>query len=320
MKAILVRQFGGPEVLQITEVDTPKPGPGQVLVRIKAAGVNPADTYMRTGTYAVKPALPYTPGFDGAGIVESVGPDVSAWKPGDRVYLTGGVIGTYAEYVLAQAAQLYRLPERVSFSQGAGIYVPYFTAYHALFDLANARPGETLLVHGASGGVGTAAVQLARARGVRVIGTAGTDRGRELVKQQGAQHVLDHRAAGYLDQIKDLTGGRGANVIIEMLANVNLGADLKVLAARGRVVVVGSRGDVQITPRDLMGRQGAILGMVLFNVPPEGIASIAAALGAGLENGTLQPVVGKELPLAEASRAHTEVMGPGAYGKIVLVP
>jgi NADPH2:quinone reductase len=155
---------------------------------------------------------------------------------------------------------------------------------------------------------------------VRVIGTAGTDRGRELVKQQGAQHVLDHRAAGYLDQIKDLTGGRGANVIIEMLANVNLGADLKVLAARGRVVVVGSRGDVQITPRDLMGRQGAILGMVLFNVPPEGIASIAAALGAGLENGTLQPVVGKELPLAEASRAHTEVMGPGAYGKIVLVP
>jgi NADPH2:quinone reductase len=320
MKAILVRQFGGPEVLQTAEVDTPKPGPGQVLVRIKAAGVNPADTYMRTGTYAVKPALPYTPGFDGAGIVESVGPDVSAWKPGDRVYLTGGVIGTYAEYVLAQAAQLYRLPERVSFSQGAGIYVPYFTAYHALFDLANARPGETLLVHGASGGVGTAAVQLARARGLQVIGTAGTDRGRELVKQQGAQHVLDHRAAGYLDQIKDLTGGRGANVIIEMLANVNLGADLKVLAARGRVVVVGSRGDVQITPRDLMGRQGAILGMVLFNVTPEGIASIAAALGAGLENGTLQPVVGKELPLAEASRAHKEVMEPGAYGKIVLVP
>jgi NADPH2:quinone reductase len=320
MKAILVRQFGGPEVLQIAEVDTPKLGPGQVLVRIKAAGVNPADTYMRTGTYAVKPALPYTPGFDGAGIVESVGPDVSAWKPGDRVYLTGGVIGTYAEYVLAQAAQLYRLPERVSFSQGAGIYVPYFTAYHALFDLANARPGETLLVHGASGGVGTAAVQLARARGLQVIGTAGTDRGRELVKQQGAQHVLDHRSAGYLDKIKDLTGGRGANVIIEMLANVNLGADLKVLAAHGRVVVVGSRGDVQITPRDLMGRQGAILGMVLFNVTPEGIASIAAALGAGLENGTLQPVVGKELPLAEASRAHKEVMEPGAYGKIVLVP
>jgi NADPH:quinone reductase len=310
MKAILVRQFGGPEVLQTAEVDTPKPGPGQVLVRIKAAGVNPADTYMRTGTYAVKPALPYTPGFDGAGIVESAGPDVSAWKSGDRVYLTGGVIGTYAEYVLAQASQLYRLPERVSFSQGAGIYVPYFTAYHALFDLANARPGETLLVHGASGGVGTAAVQLARARGLQVIGTAGTDRGRELVKQQGAQHVLDHRAAGYLDQIKDLTGGRGANVIIEMLANVNLGADLKVLAARGRVVVVGSRGDVQITPRDLMGRQGAILGMVLFNVTPEGIASI----------GTLQPVVGKELPLAEASRAHKEVMEPGAYGKIVLVP
>src|ERR1700689_469201 len=218
MKAIQVKQFGGPEVLQFIDVDTPKPGPGQVLVRIKAAGVNPADTYMRTGTYAVKPALPYTPGFDGAGIVETVGPDVSAWKPGDRVYLTGGVTGTYAEYVLAQAAHLYRLPERISFSQGAGLYVPYFTAYHALFDLANARPGETLLVHGASGGVGTAAVQLARARGLHIIGTAGTDRGRELVKQQGAQHVLDHRAAGYLDQIKDLTGGRGGKVLVEQRA------------------------------------------------------------------------------------------------------
>ena len=320
MKAILVRQFGGPEVLQLADIGTLVPASGQVLVRIKAAGVNPADTYMRTGTYAIKPPLPYTPGFDGAGIVEAVGPGETKWKAGDRVYLVGAVTGTYAEYTLAVSTQLHRLPERISFSQGAGIHVPYYTAYHALFGLAHARPGETLLVHGASGGVGTAAVQLARARGLQIIGTAGTDRGRELVKQQGAQHVLDHRAPGYLDQVKEITGGRGADVIVEMLANVNLGSDLKVLAPRGRVVVVGSRGDVQITPRDLMSRQGTILGMVLFNVTPEGIASIAAAVGAGLEDGTLQPIVGKELPLAEAARAHKEVMEPGAYGKIVLVP
>ncbi len=320
MKAILVRQFGGPEVLQLADIGTLVPASGQVLVRIKAAGVNPADTYMRTGTYAIKPPLPYTPGFDGAGIVEAVGPGETKWKAGDRVYLVGAVTGTYAEYTLAVSTQLHRLPERISFSQGAGIHVPYYTACHALFGLAHARPGETLLVHGASGGVGTAAVQLARARGLQIIGTAGTDRGRELVKQQGAQHVLDHRAPGYLDQVKEITGGRGADVIVEMLANVNLGSDLKVLAPRGRVVVVGSRGDVQITPRDLMSRQGTILGMVLFNVTPEGIASIAAAVGAGLEDGTLQPIVGKELPLAEAARAHKEVLEPGAYGKIVLVP
>src|ERR1700704_4940297 len=177
MKAILVREFGGLEVLKLEEIPTPKPAAGQVLVRIRAAGVNPYDTYMRAGTYAVKPLLPYTPGSDGAGVVEAIGDGVKKVKPGDRVYTARTVTGAYAEYALALEAQVHALPAKISFSQGAGIWVPYGTAYFALFLSAKARASETLLIHGASGGVGTAAVQIARSIGLTVIGTAGTDKG-----------------------------------------------------------------------------------------------------------------------------------------------
>jgi NADPH2:quinone reductase len=320
MKAIVVREFGGPDVLKIEELPTPKPGPGQVLVRIKAAGVNPADTYARTGNYATKPRLPYTPGSDGAGVIESVGAEVNRAKTGERVYTAKTLSGTYAEYSLALESQVHPLPERISFAQGAGVFVPYATAHRALEHFAHARAGEVLLVHGASGGVGIAAVQTARARGMTVIGTAGTDRGRELALREGAHHVVDHGRTGYQEEIAELTGGRGVDVILEMLANVNLGADLKLLAPHGRVVVIGSRGDATITPRDLMGREAAIFAMLLWNIPEDAAVSTHAALIAGLENGTLRPVVGAELPLADAPRAHRRVMEPGAYGKIVLVP
>ncbi len=320
MKAIVVRQYGDPEVMKVEETPQPKPGPGQVLVRIRAAGVNPADTYARSGNYASKPPLPYTPGTDGAGVVESVGPDVKSAKPGDRVYLARSVTGTYAEYALALEAQVQPLAERISFPQGAGVFVPYATAFRALSQVARARAGETVLVHGASGGVGIAAVQIARAAGLTVLGTAGSERGRELARREGAHHALDHGAAGYREEILRLTGGRGVDVILEMLANVNLGADLKLLAPRGRVVVIGSRGDVTVTPRDLMGRDASVHGMLLWNITPEDAASAHAAIAAGMENGTLRPVVGLELPLAEAPKAHRKVMEPGAFGKIVLVP
>jgi NADPH:quinone reductase len=320
MKAILVREFGDPEVMEIAEVPTPAPAAGQVLVRVKAAGVNPADTYMRSGNYAMKPPLPYTPGSDGAGIVEAVGQGVTTLRPGQRVYLARSLSGTYAEYALATTAQVHPLPENISFPQGAGVYVPYGTAYRALEQVAGARAGETLLVHGASGGVGSAAVQIGRAKGMTVIGTGGTDKGRELVLREGAHHVVDHRAAGYQEQILKLTSGRGVDVILEMLANVNLGADLKLLAPRGRVVVIGSRGEVTVNPRDLMGREGSIHAMLLWNITPEDAAAVHAALFTGLENATMRPVVGAEMPLADAPKAHRAVMQPGAYGKIVLVP
>jgi NADPH2:quinone reductase len=320
MKGIRVHEFGDPDVLKLEDVPELEAGAKQVVVRVRAAGVNPVETYIRQGTYAIKPALPYTPGSDAAGTAESVGTGVEGLAVGDRVYLAGTLSGAYAEQALCEAWQVHRLPPSVTFAQGAAINVPYATAYRALFQIAGARAAETVFIHGATGGVGVAAVQLARAAGMTVIGTGGTERGREMVAVQGAHHVLDHRAPGYPDELMRLTGGRGADLILEMLANVNLAKDLTVLAHKGRIVVIGNRGTIEINPREIMRRDAAVLGMVLFNASPQELASIHAALAAGLENGTLRPVVGKELPLANAPQAHRAVMEPGAFGKIVLVP
>src|ERR1019366_5371632 len=201
MKAIHVKEFGGPEELRLQEVPDLQAGAGQGVVRVKAAGVNPYDTYMRQGTYAVNPALPYTPGSDAAGIVESVGGGVEGIAVGDRVYVGGTLTGAYAEQTLAEAWQVHPLPSKVTFAQGAGVNVPYATAYRALFQIARAQAAETVLIHGASGGVGVAGVQLARAAGLPVIGTGGTERGRQLVTAQGAHYVLDHNSAGYVDEL-----------------------------------------------------------------------------------------------------------------------
>ncbi|HEY6127015.1 MAG TPA: NADPH:quinone reductase [Candidatus Acidoferrum sp.] len=321
MKAILVRQFGGPEVLKLEELPTPKPAPGQVLVKIHAAGVNPADTYARTGNYAILPQLPYTPGTDGAGVVDSIGDGVKKVKAGDRVYVAKSLSGTYAEYALALESQVQRLPERISFAQGATIFIPYGTAYHAIHHQANARGGETVLIHGASGGVGIASVQIARALGLTVFGTAGSAKGLELVTREGAHQVFDHSKPGYKDEIMKATGARGVDIILEMLANVNLGADLKLLAQMGRVIVIGSRGDVTITPRDLMSRRASVRAFTLWAVTESEATDIHAGIIAGLENGTLRPVVGAELQLKDAAQAHIDVMKPsGAFGKIVLIP
>jgi NADPH2:quinone reductase len=319
MKAIRVHEFGGPEVLKVEDLPTPKPSKGEVLVRIHAIGVNPYDTYMRAGTYPLKPALPYTPGSDAGGVVEAIGEGVSKVKTGDRIYTAQTITGAYAEYTLALEGQVHPLPEKVDFKQGAGVWVPYGTAYHALRHQAKARPSETLLVHGASGGVGIAALQIARAMGLHVIGTAGTPKGVELVKREGAHRAFNHRNAGYQDEILEGTANRGADIILEMLANVNLSSDTKLLAKNGRVIVIGSRGEVTINPRELMSRRASIRGFTLWAITPGEEAEIHAALFAGLENGTLCPIVGKELPLADAARAHKEILEPGSAGKMVLV-
>src|SRR5438094_1781900 len=318
MKAIRVHKFGGPEVLQLEEIPEPKAGPGQVLVEIKAAGVNPVDTYVRSGSYAQTPPLPYIPGGDAAGIVKAVGDGVKRFKPGDRVWVARA--GGYAAVAACDATLVHPLPANLSFGQGAAVGVPYATAYRGLHHKAQARPGETLLVHGASGGVGIAAVQMGVAHGMTVIGTAGTERGRRLVQEHGAHQVLDHTAPDYLKKLMELTGNHGADVILEMLANVNLQKDIDVVARFGRIVVIGNRGTIEINPRGTMGKDAAIFGLALWNAAPEEMASIHAAIGAGLANGTLRPVVGQELPLKEAVRAHEAVLKPGAYGKIVLIP
>jgi NADPH2:quinone reductase len=320
MQAIRVHECGEPEVMRLEEVAEPHPGPGQVLVRVKAIGVNPVETYIRAGIYPQQPELPYTPGTDAAGEVEAVGPGVGRVAVGDRVYTSWTLTGSYAEHTLCDESTVHPLPPEVSFAQGAGVAVPYAAAYRALFQRARAVPGEVVLVHGASGGVGVAAVQLARAAGLTVIGTAGTEEGRRLATVQGAHQVLDHHAPGYLDEALALTGNRGVDVILEMLANVNLGRDLEVLANHGRVVVIGSRGPVEIDPRHTIRREANILGMYIWNASEQESASLHAALGAGLENGTLRPIIGREMPLAEAPRAHHEVLETKAYGKIVLIP
>jgi len=324
MKAIRVHEYGGAAVLKLEDVPDPKAGPGEVVVRVRAAGVNPVDAYIATGTYPRKPQLPYTPGQDGAGEVESIGAGVTAFKIGDRVYICGvgntvAGAGTYAELALCTPSQLHHLPARVSFGQGAALGVPYCTAYRALFQRTQARPGETVLVHGATGGVGIACVQLAQARGLTVIGSCGTDAGMKMVREHGAS-VVSHKAPGYSDEIMKATGGKGVNLIVEMAAHLNLDRDLGLLAKYGRVVVVGNRGKTEIDARQAMGRDATILGMTLFNVTEVEFVEIHAALIAGLANGTLNPVVGREIPLAEAPRAHEAVMEPGALGKIVLIP
>jgi len=320
MKAIRVHQTGGPEVLKLEETPDPAAGRGQVLVKIQAAGVNPVETYIRAGTYPRKPQFPYTPGTDGAGTVESIGEGVTRFRVGDRVYTGGSVSGTYAQKALCDEYSVYPLPANTSFPAGACMHVPYATAFRALFHRAHAQPGEILLIQGASGGTGIAAVQLARAAGLYVFGTAGSERGRKLVETEGAHASFDHTAPDYREKAVALTGGRGFDVIVEMLANVNLGKDLPMLAPGGRVSVIGSRGPVEINPRDAMTRDASIVTLSLWNATPKELSSIHAALVAGLENETLRPVIRHEIPLSEAARAHEIIMEPGSYGKIVLVP
>lgn len=321
MRRIRVYAFGGPEVLKLEEVESLRPDPEQVLIGVRAVGVNPYDTYARSGNYGTRtPTLPFTPGSDAAGIVEAVGADVTDIAPGDRVYTSGTLTGAYADLTLCRPSQVHPLPSRADFAQGAAVFVPYTTAYRSLFQIARGLPSESVLIHGASGGVGLAAVQFARAAGMTIIGTAGTGEGLRLIREQGAHHAISHRAPDYAQEILRATNGRGVDVILEMLANVNLSHDLSLLAPGGRVVVIGSRGDVNITPRDLMVREASITGMQLWNSPEMEVRKINRAIYAGLENGSLRPIINLEIPLADAAEAHRRVMAPGALGKIILVP
>lgn len=319
MKAILVKEFGPPEVMQLEEVETPQPTGAQVLVKVHAAGVNPVDTYLRSGIHAHAPKLPYTPGKDAAGVVEAVGNEATRFKPGDRVYTADSITGTYAEYTLCSGSHLGRLPDRVTFQQGAGIWTPYATSFRALFQKAGVRSDETVLIHGASGGVGIAAVQWAKGSGIKVIGTASSDEGGNLVLDQGAVRVFDHSDEDHFGEIRQYTGGLGVDVIIEMLANVNLERDFEMLGMFGRIVVVGSRGSIQFTPRLAMTKDATIYGMSLFNSSKDDRHDIHDAIHEGLMTGALRPVIAKTFPLADAPQAHRDILEKKALGKIVLV-
>jgi NADPH:quinone reductase len=320
MRAVRVHEFGGPEVLQIEETADLKPGPGQVLVKIHAIGVNPVETSIRSGRYVPRPKPPYTPGTDAAGTVEALGKGVKDLALGDRVYTSASVTGTYAEQALCERSRVHKMAEGVSFSKGAAIGIPYSAAYRALFQRGCAVPGDVVLVHGADGSVGMAAMQFARARGISVIATVGNDEGRALAERFGARHIINHLDKDHMEQVLTLTGGRGVDVIVEILANVNLGMDLPALAPGGRVVIVGSKGPVEINPRDLMRPETAILGMLVFSASEKDVASIHAAVAAGLKNRVLDPVIDRKMALADVAEAHRLLESSKTLGKVILKP
>ncbi len=320
MKAILAYQFGSPEVLKLEDVEKPSAGPGQVLVQIKAAGINPVDNYILTGTYARKPQLPYTPGMDGAGIVSAVGPDVKNFKIGDRVYAEDAATGTFAEFSLVHQDRAHLLPASLSFAQGAALGVPYGTAHFALVNRAKAQKGETVFIQGGSGGVGVAAIQLSKVLGLKIIATAGTDKGLQLVRQLGADHALNHKDPNYMNELMNLTQNKGVDIILETAAHLNLGKDLTVLAVNGRVVIIGSKGPVEINPRDILSRGAIVTGMSYFKTSLEDNAAIHRSLAGYLAEGKINPIIGKEVPLKDAVQALQDIAAPGAHGKVVLIP
>jgi NADPH2:quinone reductase len=320
MKAIIVREFGAPDVLRLEERPGLLPAAGQILVRLHAIGVNPVETYIRSGKYPALPDLPYTPGSEGAGEITEIGSGVSAVEKGARVFLSGSLTGTYADFALCRPDQVHALPAGADFSDGAALGIAYATAWRGLFLRGAVQPGETVLVHGASGGVGSAAVQLARAAGLRVFGTAGSEDGLAVVRAAGADLAFNHTHTGYRQALLDATAGRGVDCILEMLANINLGEDLKLLAPRGRVVVIGSRGPVEINPRDLMMREADIRGLLGGQATPEERAATFQALGDELAAGRIRPVIAQSFPLAQAPEAHRAVMEGSSRGKILLTP
>ncbi len=302
-----------------TEEGSPlRPAAGQILIEVKAVGVNPVDTYIRSGNYPIKKELPFTPGFDAAGVILEVGREAGPFQPGRRVYTSGSLSGTYAQQTLCLPKHLHPLPDSVSFEEGAALGIPYGTAWRALFQRAQAVSGQWVLIHGASGGVGIAAVQLAVAAGLQVIGTAGTEQGRQLVLEQGAQYAFNHNDPAHFEKILDLTGG--VDIVLEMLANVNLDRDMEIMAKGGRLVIIGSRGRIEIDPRKAMSKELNIHGLMLMNASPEESHEIYTGIEKALLQSKIKPVIACRLPLEEAPKAHRQILESAHLGKIILLP
>ena len=322
LKAIRINQFGTSENLVVEQVKVSTPAENEVLISLHAAGVNPSDVYTSTGTYAVKPNLPYTPGLDGAGIVEQVGQQVTNVKAGDRVFIAslpnGKSTGTLAQQIVCESRFVHPIPEHISFEQGAALGIPALTAYRALVGRAKVKSGQTVFIHGASGAVGLHAVQIAKALGAKVIGTASRDSGKQLVKDSGADVVLDHIKEDTVDSVLSETEGKGPDVIIEFLANENLQTDLQMIAKHGVIVVVGNRGEIEINPRLVMQKECDVRGMVLFNVSAEEHHELISGVAKLLETEKLKPVVGNSYPLEQAGKAFDAVINGKHNGKVVV--
>jgi NADPH2:quinone reductase len=323
MKALRVHSFGPAANLVVEETPVPTPSAEEVLVQIHRAGVNPVDTYIRSGAYAALPPLPYTPGHDGAGVVTAVGHSITNWQPGDRVYLAGSLSGTYAEYALCRPDQIFPLPEATSFDTGAALGIPYATAAIALFHHASLTPSQHVLVRGAGGGVGFAAIQLALDAKAKPIAIAGSPAARaSLATLLGADHVIDSALPPETieHQVLQITNGKGVELLLETAAQDHLGADLRLLAQEGTALVVGSRGTATILPRDLMARNASLRGVMLMRCPAPALAAAHARIARLLVDGKLTAPIHATLPLAEGARAHEMQLERGLFGKILLAP
>ncbi len=316
MKSVQIQNYGPASELSVENIATPTINADQLLIAVKAAGVNPVDTYIRSGTNNYTTSFPHTPGLDGAGIIDAVGDNIKGFHVGQRVYFSRNLSGSSAEFAIGIPTHTFPLADTLSYEEGACLGIPYTTAHRALLGRANAKTGEKVLVHGATGAVGIATVQLARAMGMEVIASAGTEEGKALLESQGVQTVLDHTQADHLAPYQTLD--QGFDVIIEMLANHNLDQDLKALAFGGRVAVVGNRGTVEINPRDLMARDAAVMGVALANIKPAELSLIAKSLYPLLNGGLLKPVVRKTYSLEETSQAHEDVLKSGAQGNLII--
>ncbi|CUB03627.1 NADPH:quinone reductase [Marinomonas fungiae] len=317
MKAMQVNDYGPASDLTLVDADKPTINADQILVQVGASGVNPVDTYIRSGSNNYTASFPHTPGNDGAGTIVEVGANVANFQIGQRVYFSRNLTGSAAEFAVCLPTHTFPLANALSFAEGACLGIPYTTAHRALFGRAHAQAGDKVLVHGATGAVGLATVQLALAAGMHVVASAGTIEGANLLRAQGVQEIIMHNQEGYLAPYQSLQNG--FDVIIEMLANHNLDQDLKALAFGGTVAVIGNRGTVDINPRDLMARDAAVIGVALANAKPEELARIAKAMLPLFEKGVLKPVVRREYALNELAQAHEDVLKTGAQGNLVVV-
>ena len=324
MRAIVIDAPGGPEVLQWREVPTPEPERGEVRVRVRATAVNRADLLQRMGLYPAPPDAPQQiPGMEFAGEVDAVGAGVSAWKAGDRVFgLVGG--GAYAEQLIAHADCLARMPDQLSFTDAAAIPEAFITAWDALIEQAHLRAGETVLIHAVGSGVGTAAVQIARALGARVVGTARTADKLARARALGLDDGVCVEGGSFAPAVLRATGGRGADVVLDLVGGPYLSEDLACVAPRARIMLVGllAGARAELDLGRLLHQRVQLTGTVLRSRPLEEKIAAVQQLGRHLvplfERGLLRPVIDRTFPLADAAAAHTYVASNAAFGKVVL--
>jgi NADPH2:quinone reductase len=323
MKAVVCAAYGPPEQLDIREVASPRPGRGQVVIGVKASGVNFPDTLIIQGKYQFKPAMPFTPGTDVAGVVTAVGEGVESMRVGERVFAFVGV-GGFAEEVVAEADAVVPIPEGVDFVSAAAFIMTYGTAYYALKDRARLQPGETLLVLGAAGGVGLAAVELGRVLGARVIAAASTDEKLAVAKQCGAEAGINYTTEDLKERAKALSGGEGVDVVCDPVGGPYAEPALRGMAWDGRYLVIGfTAGEIPRIPLNLPLLKGcAIVGVFWGSFiarEPAAYHENLQRLVAWLAAGTIKPHIAATYPLRDAARALRDIAQRRAMGKVVLV-